>query len=33
MIFNMEMKDFRLDGKIALVTCASYCIGFAIAMG
>ena len=29
----MEMKDFRLDGKIALVTGASYGIGFAIAMG
>lgn len=27
----MEMKDFRLDGKIALVTGASYGIGFAIA--
>lgn len=29
----MEMKDFRLDGKIALVTGASYGIGFAIAKG
>ena len=29
----MEMKDFRLDGKIALVTGASYGIGFAIAAG
>ena len=29
----MEMKDFRLDGKIALVTGASYGIGFAIAQG
>ena len=29
----MEMKDFRLDGKIALVTGASYGIGFAIASG
>lgn len=29
----MEMKDFRLDGKIALVTGASYGIGFAIANG
>ena len=29
----MEMKDFRLDGKVALVTGASYGIGFAIAMG
>ena len=29
----MEMKDFRLDGKIALVTGASYGIGFAIATG
>ena len=29
----MEMKDFRLDGKIALVTGASYGIGFAIACG
>ncbi len=27
----MEMKDFRLDGKVALVTGASYGIGFAIA--
>lgn len=27
----MEMQDFRLDGKIALVTGASYGIGFAIA--
>ena len=27
------MKDFRLDGKIALVTGASYGIGFAIANG
>ena len=27
----MDMKDFRLDGKIALVTGASYGIGFAIA--
>lgn len=29
----MEMKDFRLDGKVALVTGASYGIGFAIAEG
>ena len=29
----MEMKDFRLDGKIALVTGASYGIGFSIAAG
>ncbi len=29
----MEMKDFRLDGKIALITGASYGIGFAIAKG
>lgn len=29
----MEMKDFRLDGKVALVTGASYGIGFAIASG
>lgn len=28
-----EMKDFSLDGKIALVTGASYGIGFAIATG
>lgn len=27
----MNMKDFRLDGKVALVTGASYGIGFAIA--
>lgn len=27
------MKDFRLDGKIALITGASYGIGFAIAKG
>lgn len=27
----MEMRDFRLDGKVALVTGASYGIGFAIA--
>ncbi len=27
----MEMNDFRLDGKVALVTGASYGIGFAIA--
>ena len=27
----MDMKDFRLDGKVALVTGASYGIGFAIA--
>ena len=29
----MDMKDFRLDGKVALVTGASYGIGFAIATG
>ena len=29
----MEMKDFRIDGKIALVTGASYGIGFSIACG
>ncbi len=29
----MNMNDFRLDGKIALVTGASYGIGFAIASG
>jgi len=29
----MTMNDFRLDGKIALVTGASYGIGFAIASG
>ena len=29
----MEMKDFRLDGKVALVTGASYGIGFAMACG
>ncbi len=29
----MKMNDFRLDGKIALVTGASYGIGFAIASG
>jgi gluconate 5-dehydrogenase len=28
----MEMKDFRLDGKVAWVTGASYGIGFAIAI-
>lgn len=27
----MTMNDFRLDGKVALVTGASYGIGFAIA--
>ena len=27
----MDMKDFRLDGKVALITGASYGIGFAIA--
>ena len=27
----MNMNDFRLDGKVALVTGASYGIGFAIA--
>ena len=29
----MEMSDFRLDGKVAWVTGASYGIGFAIASG
>lgn len=29
----MNMKSFRLDGKVALVTGASYGIGFAIASG
>lgn len=29
----MDMKNFRLDGKIALITGASYGIGFAIAEG
>ncbi len=29
----MDMKDFRLDGQIALVTGGSYGIGFSIAMG
>lgn len=29
----MKMNDFRLDGKIALVTGASYGIGFAMASG
>ena len=29
----MNMNDFRLDGKVALVTGASYGIGFAIASG
>ena len=29
----MTMNDFRLDGKVALVTGASYGIGFAIASG
>ena len=29
----MKMQDFRLDGKVALVTGASYGIGFAIASG
>ena len=28
----MEMKDFRLDGKVALVTGASHGIGFSIAL-
>ena len=30
---KMEMKDFSLEGKVALVTGASYGIGFAIAEG
>lgn len=29
----MKMEDFRLDGKVALVTGASYGIGYAIAKG
>ncbi len=29
----MDMKDFKLDGKVALITGASYGIGFAIAKG
>ena len=29
----MKMQDFRLDGKVALITGASYGIGFAIACG
>ena len=29
----MKMEDFRLDGKVALVTGAAYGIGFAIASG
>ena len=29
----MEMKDFELKGKVALITGASYGIGFAIATG
>ena len=29
----MKMQDFRLDGKVALVTGAAYGIGFAIASG
>ena len=29
----MNMNDFRLDGKVALVTGASYGIGFNIASG
>ena len=29
----MEMKDFSLEGKVALITGASYGIGFAIAQG
>ena len=29
----MKMEDFRLDGKVALVTGASYGIGFNIALG
>ncbi|AMS10793.1 gluconate 5-dehydrogenase [Erysipelothrix rhusiopathiae] len=30
---NFKMENFRLDGKIALVTGASYGIGFALAQG